>query len=88
VLPINIADFGTGVCRMKYFNEREFFGLFSSAGWVICVLKKGITGGPWLKLATAVANKLSRFSQSPSSSYSASPSAASAASRLSFYTDR
>ena len=28
MLPINVADLGTGVSRMKYFTEREFSGIF------------------------------------------------------------
>jgi len=32
IAPINVAELGTGVCRMKYFTEREFSGIFSLAG--------------------------------------------------------
>ena len=45
--PINVAELGTGVCRMEYFTEREFSGIFSLAGGgEFCIFEKGIPGGP------------------------------------------
>ena len=54
IAPINVAELGTGVCRMEYFTEREFSGIFSLAGGGILRLQKGNSRWPWLRYSSAI----------------------------------
>ena len=49
---ITVAKFGNGVCRMKYFTEREFSGIFSLAEGGNLRLRKGNSRWPWQERGT------------------------------------